>query len=317
MAVYTDVPAERLVEFLGRYGLGELTSFKGIAEGVSNSNFLVETAGAQGPDRFILTLYERRIDPADLPWFIALMEHLADRGLPVPRPMRDRECRALQTLAGRHACLIRFLPGVSVSAPTATQAAAAGRALAQLHLAGRSFTAFRPNGLGLQWWNSTAGLLGPRLDTIEPGLAALVSGRLDHVRNAWPADLPKGTIHADLFPDNVLMLGDEVSGLIDFYFACSDLFAYDLAVLLNAWAFPADGTQPLADRWEAALAGYGAVRPLDPAERAALPVLCEGAALRFLLSRAQDWLEPAEGALVARKDPLPFARRLAWHAAHG
>lgn len=317
MAVYTDVPAERLVEFLDRYGLGELTAFKGIAEGVSNSNFLVETAGARGPDRFILTLYERRIDPADLPWFIALMEHLADRGLPVPRPVRDREGRALQRLAGRHACLIRFLPGVSVSAPTAAQAAAAGRALAQLHLAGQSFTAVRPNGLGLQWWNSTAGLLGLRLDSIEPGLAGLVTGRLDHLRHVWPADLPKGTIHADLFPDNVLMLGDEVSGLIDFYFACTDLFAYDLAVLLNAWAFPADGTQPLADRWEAALSGYETVRPLDPAERAALPLLCEGAALRFLLSRAQDWLEPAEGALVARKDPLPFARRLAWHAAHG
>ncbi len=317
MAVYTDVPAELLAEFLAPYGLGDIRTFKGIAEGVSNSNFLLETAGDDGPERFILTLYERRIDAADLPWFIGLMEHLADRGLPVPRPVRDRDGQALQRLAGRHACLIRFLPGVSVSSPTAAQARAAGRSLAGLHLAGRDYADVRPNGLGPGWWHSTAALLGARLDSLEAGLADLVDRRLAGLRHDWPADLPAGTIHADLFPDNVLMLGNRVSGLIDFYFACTDLLAYDLAVLLNAWAFPPDGTAPLADRWEAALEGYEAVRPLDPAERAALPRLCEGAALRFLLSRAQDWLEPADGALVARKDPLPFARRLAWHAAHG
>lgn len=317
MAVYTHVSAETLAGFLARYGLGEVRAFKGIAEGVSNSNYLVETDAAAGSQRFILTLYERRIDPADLPWFIGLMEHLADRGLPVPRPVRDRAGNALQTLEGRHACLIRFLPGVSVSTPTAAQARAAGAALARMHLAGLDYSARRPNGLGPGWWQTTADLLGRRLDTIEPGLCDLVNDRLARIGRGWPRDLPQGTIHADLFPDNVLMLGDEVCGLIDFYFACTDLLAYDLAVLLNAWAFAADGRAPIADNWAAAIEGYAAVRPLTTAEQAALPLLCEGAALRFLLTRAQDWLDPADGALVTAKDPRPFAHRLAWHAAHG
>ena len=319
MAVYTDVPAEILAGFLDRYGLGQVRTFKGIAEGVSNSNFFLEVAdpGNAGPARFILTLYEHRTDPGDLPWFIGLMEHLADRGLPVPRPVRDRAGEALQQLQGRHACLIRYLPGVSVSMPTPTQAGAAGAALAKLHLAGLDYAPDRPNDLGPAWWQATAAQLGTRLDSIEPGLADLVGTSLQRIGSGWPGDLPAGTIHADLFPDNVLMLGDEVSGLIDFYFACTDLFAYDLAVLLNAWAFPADGEAARADCWAAALAGYEAVRRLSPAEIAALPRLCEGAALRFILSRAQDWLDPAEGALVARKDPRPFARRLLWHARHG
>lgn len=312
MAVYTTVPAEALEVFLSGYDTGSLLSAKGIAEGVSNSNFLVETETA----RFILTLYERRIDLGDLPFFIDLMEHLADAGLPVPRPIRDRQGQALQTLEGRAACLIQFLPGVSVSQPTAAQAKAAGAALARLHVAGASFRQKRPNGLGLAWWQETAAEIGiERLDAIEPGLGGLVSARLADIGASWPADLPAGIIHADLFPDNVLMRGNEVTGLIDFYFACTDLLAYDLAVLHAAWAFPADGSAPIPGHEEALFAGYESVRPLTDAERAAFPVLGQGASLRFLLSRAQDWYAPESGALVSRKNPLPFARRLAHYAA--
>lgn len=310
MAVYTEVPAEALARFLARYETGPLVSAKGIAEGVSNSNFLVET----GTDRFILTLYERRIDLAELPWFIALMEHLAGAGLPVPRPIRDRQGEALQQLEGKAACLIQYLPGVSVSKPTEAQARAAGEALAQLHLAGSGFTARRENGLGPAWWQATAAELAPRLDEIEPGLAELVRTRLEAVLAAWPTDLPRGTIHADLFPDNVLMLGDKVTGLIDFYFACTGFHAYDLAVLHAAWAFPPSGEAPLPGHEAALFEGYEAVRPLSAAERATFPILAQGASLRFLLSRAQDWLAPATEALVQRKNPLPFARRLAWYA---
>jgi homoserine kinase type II len=310
VAVYTEVPAEALARFLARYETGPLVSAKGIAEGVSNSNFLVETA----TDRFILTLYERRIDLAELPWFIALMEHLAGAGLPVPRPIRDLAGEALQQLEGKAACLIQYLPGVSVSRPTEGQARAAGAALARLHLAGEGFTAERANGLGPAWWQATAAELGRRLDRIEPGLADLVEQRLGAVLAAWPEGLPCGTIHADLFPDNVLMLGDEVTGLIDFYFACTGFYAYDLAVLHAAWAFPPDGSAPLPGHEAALFEGYTAVRPLSAAERAAFPLLAQGASLRFLLSRAQDWLAPASDALVQRKDPLPFARRLAWYA---
>lgn len=310
MAVYTEVPAEALEAFLSRYETGALVSAKGIAEGVSNSNFLIETETA----RYILTLYERRIDLSDLPWFIALMEHLADAGQPVPRPIRDRSGAAIQQLVGKTACLIQYLPGVSVSAPTAAQARAAGAALAQLHVAGATYSAERPNALGLAHWQASAAELGAGLDSIEPGLAGTVARRLDVLAAGWPADLPRGTIHADLFPDNILMLGETVTGLIDFYFACTDLYAYDLAVLHAAWAFPRDGRAPLMAHARALFEGYEAVRPLTDAERTAFPLLGQGAALRFLLTRAQDWLAPPSDALVQRKDPLPFVRRLAHYA---
>lgn len=310
MAVYTSVPAEALEQFLSRYETGPLLSAKGIAEGVSNSNFLVETT----TDRFILTLYERRIDLTELPYFIALMEHLASAGLPVPRPLRDRFGNALQTVEQKAACLIQFLPGVSVSHPTEAQARAAGTALAQLHVAGRDFPLKRRNALALPWWQATANDLAPRLDDIAPGLAARVGSAMKTVATSWPDNLPTGTIHADLFPDNVLMLGQQVTGLIDFYFACTDILAYDLAVLHAAWAFPPDGAAPLPGHEAALFDGYESVRPLSAAERRALPLLGQGASLRFLLSRAQDWLTPGSDALVHHKDPLPFARRLDYFA---
>ena len=308
MAVYTEVPAEALEAFLSRYETGALVSAKGIAEGVSNSNFLIETETA----RYILTLYERRIDLSDLPWFIALMEHLADAGQPVPRPIRDRSGAAIQQLVGKTACLIQYLPGVSVSAPTAAQARAAGAALAQLHVAGATYTAERPNALGLAHWQASAAELGAGLDSIEPGLAGTVARRLDALAAGWPADLPRGTIHADLFPDNVLMLGETVTGLIDFYFACTDAYAYDLAICLNSWCFEADGSFNLT-KGQALLAGYESVRPLNDAEVAALPQLCRGSALRFLLTRLVDWLNVPPGALVKPHDPLEYDRKLAFH----
>ena len=310
MAVYTQVPAESLEAFLRRYDVGTVTSAKGIAEGVSNSNFLIETTNG----RFILTLYERRINLDELPYFIALMEHLANAGLPVPRPIRDKGGIALQQLEGRAACLIEYLPGVSVSTPTPAQAGAVGGALASLHLASASFAATRQNSLSRPWWEATATDLAPQLDEIEPGLKALVFQTLARTNAHWPGDLPQGTIHADMFPDNVLMLGSEVTGLIDFYFACTDSFAYDLAVLHAAWAFPADGIAPLPAHSAALFEGYEKVRPLSPDERAAFPLLAQGACLRFLLSRAQDWLAPQSGAFVTRKNPLPFARRLEHYA---
>ncbi len=309
MAVYTDVPAQALQQFLSRYDTGQLVSVKGIAEGVSNSNFLVETETA----RYILTLYEHRIDLLDLPWFLELMEYLADHGQPVPRPIRDCDGEALQELQGKAACLIQFLPGFSVLQPTLDQTRAAGRALASLHLNGAGFASTRPNALGRAHWQEVADQLGQRLDEIAPGLAATVAHSLQTVHQHWPVDLPCGVIHADLFPDNVLMLGDKVTGLIDFYFACTDILAYDLAILHAAWCFPADGCAPLPGYGEALLNGYSSLRPLSDAEQAAWPVLAQGACLRFLLSRAEDWLKPPSAALVQRKDPLPFLRRLQYH----
>lgn len=313
MAVYTVVPSEALDDFIKSYDVGTVRSFKGIAEGVSNSNFMIETNQAH----FILTLYEHRINFAELPFFISLMEYLADAHLPVPRPIRDRHGEALKMLEGRHACLIEFLPGVSVSHPTVDQTQAVGRALANLHLAAQSFPQKRSNSLGPDWWRQISAQLESELDSIAPGLQKTVAAAVARL-DQWPDDLPKGIIHADLFPDNVLMIDSKVTGLIDFYFACTDYFIYDLAVLHAAWAFLPDGSAPLSGHQEALFAGYQSVRPLSNAEKQAFPLMAQGAALRFLLSRAQDWLAPhADNALVQRKDPLPFVRRLNHYASHG
>jgi len=307
VAVYTKVPAEDLNAFLARYGVGEARSFKGISEGVENSNYLLSTTTG----RFILTLYEKRVEAGDLPFFLALMEHAAARGVPTARPVADREGRALQTLCGRPAALIRFLDGVSVSAPTPAQAAAAGEALGRFHAATADFAQTRPNALGPDGWAALAARIGDGADRIAPGLTALIASELAALASAWPADLPRGTIHADLFPDNVLFVGDKVSGLIDFYFACTDIRAYDLAVMLTAWSFegPMDRHRP--ETAAALVGGYRRAHALSAAEEAALPLLARGSCLRFLLTRAWDWLNTPADALVTRKDPMAFARRFA------
>ncbi|MGJ3647197.1 homoserine kinase [Sphingomonas sp. GlSt437] len=308
MAVYTQVSAEALGEFLTRYDVGALVSAKGIAEGVENSNYLVDTTGS----RFILTLYEKRVAAADLPFFMALLDHLAAKGLPVPPAIKDREGVEIQELCGRPACLIKFLPGVSVSHPTSAQARAAGEALGALHLAAADFTPTRTNSMGAASWRPLFDRCGDDLDKIAPALHARVAPVADAVLSAWPAEsaLPTGAIHADLFPDNVLMLGDRVTGLIDFYFACTDFRAYDLAVMHSAWAFDARGESYDAAVGTALVQGYKAVTSLSDAELAALPLLARGACLRFFLSRAWDWLNTPADALVTRKDPLAYLRRL-------
>lgn len=313
MAVYTHVPAEEMAVLLASYGLGALRSAKGIAEGVENSNYLVEAEGG----RFILTLYEKRVDAGDLPFFLALLDHLADRGLPVPRALRDREGRQIQTVAGRPACLIEFLEGVSLSHPTAAQARAAGEALGQMHAALADFMPERPNTLGLPGWHELAARCGDAVDAIQPGLSARISQELAYLDAHWPAGLPRSVIHADLFPDNVLMLGDTVTGVIDFYFACTEIRAWDLAVTHSAWAFSSDGATYDEAIGRALLDGYADAFGLSDAERAVLPVLARGSALRFTLTRAWDWLNTPADALVTRKDPLAFLRRLDFYAARG
>jgi homoserine kinase type II len=311
MAVYTQVSAEEMDALLARYeGTGRLLSAKGIAEGVENSNYFVEAEHG----RFILTLYEKRVDSGDLPFFLALTDHLAGKGLHVPRAFRDREGVQIQTVAGRPACLIEFLSGVSVSHPTPAQARAAGAALGAMHAALADFGGERPNNLGLEGWRALAGRCGGDLDAISPGLKRRVADELSFLDAHWPAGLERSVIHADLFCDNVLMLGDEVTGIIDFYFACTELRAWDVAVTHAAWCFEPDGTNYHPELGSALIAGYGGAFPFSEAERDALPVLARGAALRFLLTRAWDWLNTPADAMVTRKDPLAFLRRLDFYA---
>lgn len=306
MAVFTHVGAEDISDLLDRYGVGPLISVKGIAEGVENSNYLVDARGG----RFILTLYEKRVDADDLPFFIALIDHLAAAGNPVPRIIPDAQGQHIQHLAGKAACLIQFLPGVSVSRPTSRQAYSAGGALARMHNAVFSFDGGPANALSLVGWHALIERMGGALDDIIPGLFDTVSHEWAHLSAHWPDHLPRGVIHADLFPDNVLMIGEDVSGIIDFYFACRDITAYDFAVAHGAWCFSADGSHLLPALAEALAKGYRSVRDLSADEREAMPILARGAALRFLLTRALDWLETPPDALVTRKDPLGYLRRL-------
>lgn len=321
MAVYTQIGAEAMAALIAEYEVGDLVSAKGIAEGVSNSNWLIETTGARDSDgktggtRFILTMYELRIEIGDLPYFLSLLDHLAAHDCPVPRTIHDREGRLFRLHEGKAIALIEFLPGVSVSEPTAGQARAVGEALARLHLAAADFSGTRANAMGVPEWQRLAGICGQDgLRSIDPLLAGLVARELPVLADRWPDDLPRSVIHADLFPDNVLMLGQRVTGLIDFYFACNDLTAYDVAVTHAAWCFADEGRRFRADLSTALLAGYESLRPLSGREREALPLLARGAAMRFALSRAYDWLNTPPGALVTRKDPMVFARQLAFYA---
>jgi homoserine kinase type II len=308
MAVYTEVGDADLEDFLKAYDLGALLSFKGIAEGVENSNFLLRTAAGT----FILTLYEKRVSAADLPFFLALMEHLAERGISCPLPVKGRDGKAERELAGRPAAIVSFLEGLWVRRPQAHHCEALGRVLAQMHRAGSDFPLRRTNSLSLEGWRGLAEMSRARADSVEPGLADIIAAELAFLERAWPKALPEGVIHADLFPDNVFFLKERLSGLIDFYFACNDLLAYDLAVCLNAWCFEADRTFNVT-KGRALFHAYDRVRPLDPTERAALPVLARGAALRFLLTRLYDWLTVPAGALVTPKDPLEYLRKLRFH----
>jgi homoserine kinase type II len=308
MAVYTDVSFEDLEVFLADYNLGAPQSFKGIAEGVENSNYYLQTATGS----YILTLYEKRVHEDDLPYFLGLLEHLAGRGIACPLPVRSLSGRQSARLNGRPAALLTFLNGLSLRRPEAFHCVAAGEALASLHEAGRDFALRRANALGRDGWADLVHACAPHADAVERGLGALIATTAGELAARWPGDLPSGVIHGDLFPDNVLFMNGEVSGLIDFYFACNDAYAYDLAVMLNAWCFEPDGAFNIT-KGKSLIAGYRRRRMLTEREVTALPVLASGAALRFLLTRLYDWLNHDPNALVRPKDPREFSKRLRFH----
>ena len=309
MAVYTQVSDEALASFIANYGLGELLSYKGIAEGVENTNYLVHTSS--GP--YILTLYEKRVARADLPFFLELMDHLASSGIKCPTPLRDRDGQMLRELAGRPAAIITFLEGLWIRRPRVEHCELLGHALAEFHLIGQKYRAKRANTLSVPGWRLLHDDCAARADTITPGLADEIARRLSELEEKWPIDLPRGIIHADLFPDNVFFLGSEVSGLIDFYFACNDMLAYDLGVCLNAWCFEPDNAFNIT-KGKGLLNAYAKVRPLNPEEIEFLPLLARGAAMRFLLTRVYDWLNTSEQAFVERKDPIEYLRKLRFHS---
>lgn len=305
MAVYTDVAADELADFLTRYDIGEILSYKGIAEGVENSNFLLHTTAGS----FFLTLYEKRTAVGDLPFVLGLMSHLAQHGMACPQPVKTRAGETLGTLAGRPAAIIDFLEGVWPRKPTAVHCAGIGEVLAQMHLAGRDFGIRRRNPLSVDGWRPLFDQAADRADGLQHGLHDLIATELAHLEACWPRGLPDGVIHADAFPDNVLFLGDRLSGLIDFGFACNDTFAYDVAICLNAWCFEPDHSFNVT-KAGAFLNAYQRQRKLSAAEQDALPLLARGAALRIMLTRLVDWFNVPAGALVKPKDPLEYVRKL-------
>jgi homoserine kinase type II len=310
MAVYTDVAAEDLAVFLAGYDLGDLLAYKGIAEGVENSNFLVHTTRGY----FILTLYEKRVAAADLPFFLGLMEHLHARGITCPQPVKSRQQEVWGWIAGRPAAIITFLDGMWIRRPSPGHCAALGEALARLHLAGLDFRMSRANALSVEGWRPLYDICSARADEVQRDLKQFLAAELSHLEREWPRRLPQGVIHADLFPDNVFFLGNRLSGLIDFYFACTDALVYDVAICLNAWCFESDHSYNVT-KGRGLLNAYMQVRPLSDAERAALPLLARGSALRFLLTRLVDWFDVPAGALVRPKDPMEYYRKLRFHQA--
>ncbi|MEM7215129.1 MAG: homoserine kinase [Pseudomonadota bacterium] len=308
MAVYTQIPDSELKEYLARYDIGDLHSLKGIAEGVENSNFLLTTDAGT----YILTLYEKRVNPDDLPFFLGLMQHLAGNGLDCPQPVRLRTGDVLSRLASRPSAIISYLDGNSVRRPGPDHCLQVGEAMAAMHLAGEGFKLSRKNALTLKDWRPLFQMSESKADSVARDLSGLISGELDYLEKNWPANLPSGVIHADLFPDNVFFLKDRLSGLIDFYFACNDLFAYDISVCINAWCFEPDNSFNVTKAM-ALIRGYQKVRKLSSEEILSLPVLCRGSSLRFLLTRLYDWLNVPPGALVVPKDPTEYISKLKFH----
>ena len=308
MAVYTDITDEDLETFLADYDLGRPLSFKGIAEGVENSNYLLETDAG----RYFLTLYEKRVDPNDLPFFLGLMQWLAAKGYPSAPPIPDRSGTILKSLCGKPAAIVAFLPGLSVRRPTARHCREAGEGLGWLHLAADGFALRRNNSLGQGAWADMLRTLTGAAEALKPGLAATLESDLRRIAVGWPTGLPQGVIHADYFPDNVFFRDGRHAGTIDFYFAAWDVLAYDIAVALNAWCFEPDGSFNLTNAL-AFIDGYQRRRPLSAAEHTALPVLAHGAAMRFFLTRLHDWGATPPGSLVRPKDPLEYERKLAVH----
>lgn len=310
MAVYTQIGESQLQSFLALYDLGTLKRFEGIRLGVENTNYHLYTTGGH----FILTIFERRVSPADLPFFFAFTDHLAQRGILCPRALPSRDGRPVNMLAGKHAVIITFMEGTDIAPASIApvHCAAVGVMAAQMHKAAQGFTLQRPNVLDLGGWKMLAAQTLADADRVIPTLARIVADEIGYLESSWPMTLPRGVIHADLFPDNVLFDGTSIGGVIDFYFSCTDYYAYDLAIIVNAWCFDPEGNFS-DERYRAMIRAYESVRPLIPMERDAFPDLLRGAALRFLLTRLYDWINRDPQADVTPKEPHEYFAKLIFH----
>ncbi|MFH1158378.1 MAG: homoserine kinase [Pseudomonadota bacterium] len=312
MAVYTHISGEDLTQYLTLFDLGRLVSLAGIAEGVENTNYkLVTTQGT-----FVLTLFEKRTKAEDLPFCIAFMEHLRGADIHCPALVGSRRGEKTVPFQGKPAVLAAFLEGDCPRRIEKFHVAAVGATLARMHIAGEKFWMRRDNGMSLPAWKKLVASCGKKAGSVAPGLFPFLRKELEYLEKNLPKGLPAGAVHADLFPDNVFFTGRRLTGVIDFYFSCTETFAYDLMLTLNAWCFAPSG-RPDAERMAALLGAYKKERPLSAAESEALPYFGRAAALRIVSTRLYDMLYPVEGAVVRAKDPLEYVRILKFHQAEG
>lgn len=318
MAVYTHITAQQLSDFLGLYDLGALVSFEGIAQGVSNTNYHVFTDRG----RFILTMFEeRRVSEADLPFFFAFSDYVSRGGVQAPRALADRAGRTIGRLAGRPAVFLNFLEGKDIPKAKLTPAhcGSFGAGLARMHRAAEGFSLTRTNSMGPEKWRALANKTANGADGFHGGLRAIIADELAELLAVWPGQdsgVPMGAVHADAFPDNVFFIDGEMSAVIDFYFSCTDFYAYDLAISINAWCFAPDHTFS-PDRYRAFMQAYQSVRALSTAEAEFLPLFCRGAALRILLSRLEEYLEHDSSTLMVPHDPGEYLTKLLFHKREG
>ncbi|MEM6414751.1 MAG: homoserine kinase [Pseudomonadota bacterium] len=311
MAVYTHVTQNELVQFLKTYEIGELISFSGITQGVENTNYLIEVGNratklgiqATGSTRYILTIFEQRVDLQELPFFLAAMNHFSENGVSAPRVISSKNNTSISELKGKPTVIISFLSGKAVMDPGHEHSACVGDILGVTHNLSDGFTQSRANRLSIKGWDRLVGLCHDA-DRCAPHLRELIDDEFNFLKEHWPNALPLGLTHLDLFPDNVFFENGQVSGIIDFYFAATEAFAYDLAITLSAWS-NING-EWRENNFRAMLMAYEKQRPLNQNEKDAMPVLLRGAALRFLLTRLYDWLNQVPDAVVKVKDPLEY-----------
>ena len=313
MAVFTEVSDNEARELLRRMQLGDLQSLRGIEGGIENTNYFLTTDQGE----WVLTLFER-LSAEQLPFYLHLMKHLAHAGIPVPEPQADRNSGdILHQVCGKPAAVVQKLSGRSQLAPAAVHCAAVGAMLARMHLAGRSYERSQPNLRGLPWWNETAPIVLPHLDPAAAGLLRSELAYQNHIAaSSAYAALPRGPVHADLFRDNVMFDGEQLTGFFDFYFAGVDTWLFDLAVCLNDWSIDLASGAHDAERARAMLAAYQGVRPLMAAERELLCAMLRAGALRFWISRLWDFHLPREASMLKAHDPTHFERVLRQRIAH-
>jgi|TARA_B110000438_G_scaffold296673_1_gene341736 homoserine kinase type II len=311
MAVYTKLSEEELKNFFSKYNLGKLLNYKEIKEGIENTNYFVQMEKG----KFILTLYEKRVEEKDLPFFISLMRNLFDRNFLSPEPIINKNGNYITEVLNKKAAVVSFLNGQAKKILSPANCYDVGINSAKLHLITKDLTGKRINKLSVDSWRKIYNKVKKDCSKIHPNLTKIIEKNLDKVEKNWPKNIPSGIIHADLFPDNIFFENDQLSGIIDYYFACHDFYAFEIAVCLNALCFEGKNENLSFNITKAKkfIDGYSSIRKLTEEEKESLKILCQGAALRFLLTRVFDYLNLTEGAIVKIKDPIEYLKRLEFH----